>query len=257
MIRRKKRRWLAAVAFSCTVLSFLPAAAMPKAEGPPLRVTPSPVQVGLFYDGAVVTVEGTVPSAARVAVICTGAEGSAHLKRKGKVWGLFWMSTGEVEIRNVPALYLCALSGKADEAVGVGYGALRSRAEIEPPGEEEGVFHEFIRLKEEEGLYARLEEAVRMDPASGGGAVRIQADLPLSPKAPPGTYTIRVLALEPGGARVVAEAPLEVKKVGTAAWITQMARDKGLLYGVLAVIVALFAGLVTGVLFSLGGKGAH
>jgi len=36
-----------------------------------------------------------------------------------------------------------------------------------------------------------------------------------------------------------------------------MARQKGLVYGILAVLVALFAGLVTGVLFSLGGKGAH
>ena len=260
-MRTKGNRIRAAAAAAVLLGLLLHDLSAAAAEGPPsLEVSPSPVRVGLFYDGVTVTVEGTVPAAERVAVVCTGGEGSVRLKRKGKVWGLFWMNTGDVEIRNVPALYLCALSGKAGEgpgAAGAGYAFLRSRAEIEPPGEGTGLFGEFVRLKEAEGLYARLEGAVRLEPAGDGGAVRIRAELPLPPKAPPGAYTVRVLALEAGGARVLGEVPLEVKKVGAAAWITRMARQKGLVYGILAVLVALFAGLVTGVLFSLGGKGAH
>ena len=51
-------------------------------------------------------------------------------------------------------------------------------------------------------------------------------------------------------------ANIDVREVGMPAWISSLAFNHGALYGILAVLVAVVAGLGTGILFK-GGKGAH
>ena len=63
-------------------------------------------------------------------------------------------------------------------------------------------------------------------------------------------------AVSAGEVRAQASQPLEVKMVGLPALLSSFAFQNGALYGLFAVVVALLAGLVIGVVFS-GSKGAH
>jgi hypothetical protein len=49
---------------------------------------------------------------------------------------------------------------------------------------------------------------------------------------------------------------LQVKQVGLPAFISKLAFERGALYGLLATIIAIAAGLLMGVIFK-GEKGAH
>lgn len=230
-----------------------------------LRVDPETVGVRLFYSGAKVHVEGSAPRGWEVAFVCTGKEGRVHLKKKGKVGGVLWMNTGEVEIDHVPSLYLLATSRSLEKAgclasfkeLGVGRGALQSGAVIRPGGEDETrIFDEFIKLKEKEGLYSFAEGALKREPG-GDGTLGCSADFFLPAKVPEGEYEVRLYGFHDGTGRLMGTRTLTVEQAGIAAWIKSTAQERGLLYGILSVVIALAAGLVTGVLFNLGPRGGH
>jgi len=176
------------------------------------------------------------------------------------------MNVGEVEIAGAPHVYLLHASGTLDElassaaldSVGLGYAALAHGASVkDSAGEDDRLFAEFVRLKESDGLYTVTEGAVEVVESGEPGRVRLSTDFHLPPKTPPGEYRILVHGFGEGGGRVLGEAVLRVEQVGMAAAIRSLATDHGLGYGILAVVVAIAVGLLTGVLFGLGSRKAH
>jgi hypothetical protein len=70
------------------------------------------------------------------------------------------------------------------------------------------------------------------------------------------TYQVEVVAVRNGGVVARARQPIIAREIGMPAFISSLALKHSTIYGVLAVLVAAIAGLVTGVIFK-GGKGAH
>lgn len=230
--------------------------------GAGVSVEPARVRAGMFFDGAVIHVSATVPPGLEVAVACIGDVHHLTLEKKGKAFGVIWMNVGEVSFGSVPDLYLLRTSTLLGDlapratlvALGVGYAALEDRASPGPGAE--GLFGELVRLKERDGLWG-LEEgsvAVHTDPAEG---VVVTADIPLPAKTPPGTYRIQVYAFGGAGGELVAAADVVVRQEGLAAFISGLAARHGLLYGILAAVVAMAVGLLTGVAFGLRSRGGH
>jgi hypothetical protein len=227
-------------------------------------VEPEVVEAGMFFDGATVRVQAVVPEGMAVSVSCLGAEEPVLLNRKGKALGLIWMNMGEVEIEGAPDVYLLHTSGPLAElanpsvleVAGVGYDALEARITVISEAEEdESLFGEFVGLKESDGLYGVSEGAVTVQ-AAGDGTVQVSAELRLPPKAPPGPYRILLHGFAGGAATLLATAEVPVRQAGMAAVIRTLADDHALAYGVIAVVVAIGVGLLTGVLFGMGSK-AH
>jgi hypothetical protein len=48
-----------------------------------------------------------------------------------------------------------------------------------------------------------------------------------------------------------------VTRTGLVAAVSEMARDHAALYGLMAIVIALAAGLLVGVIFKKGGEGGH
>ena len=65
-----------------------------------------------------------------------------------------------------------------------------------------------------------------------------------------------MFTVEGGAITGTARREIDAREVGMPAWISALAFNHGTLYGVLAVLVAIIAGLVTGIIFK-GEKGAH
>ena len=252
----------------CAALAAAPAgpaeqAAAPEAGAGSLRLDPTDVPVTLFFDGTAVHFEAAIPAGAEAAVICAGPPADVELKKKGRVFNLLWMNTGEIVFEQVPLVYIAAatkpiaeLASAAElEELGAGYDALAAKC-AGAGGERARLFGEFLRLKESEGLYSLSERDAGTGMPSGG-STRFSGALEIPAKMPPGEYAVRLLVFEHGGGRVADTRTLRIARTGAAAFITDLAREHGLLYGILAVVIALAVGLLTGLVFGLGSKGGH
>lgn len=270
---RAPRRWRtrAAGVAALAVLTIAAAAArgeqQRESRGLRVLVEPPTVTAQLFYHGQTVRVSGTVPADREVAIVISGEDSPVELKVKGKVGGLIWTNVGDVTIDKAPSLYLAATSPgfgertgtEAPEGGSVGYDAIESKCRVSPSGgveEDHLVFTQFIKLKEKEELYAVAEGGVRLT-AAGAGRLDCQTEFFIPPDAPIGTFDVRLFAIDRRHHIAEASADLTVEETGLAAAITRMARERGLLYGILSVVVALAAGLLAGVIFGLGSKGGH
>jgi uncharacterized protein (TIGR02186 family) len=247
------------------VAASVSAPAAGQADGVVLTAEPERVDIGLFFGGEQVRLAATVPSDSEVAVVISGDADPLELTVKGKVWGLLWLNVREVVFTSLPSLYLAATSAPLEalaeprvlEDLGVGYGAVEAATGIEPDSaDKDRLFAELVALKEAEGLYGVREGGVRLEP-DGPGTRVMSMDFAVSPRVPPGHYRIRLLGFAGGQGRQLAVSELTVDTVGVVRFISDLARTKGLLYGVLAVIIAVAAGLVTGVLFGLGKGHGH
>jgi len=230
-------------------------------------VEPVSIGVDLFFSGATLHVLGTIPAGQQAAVYCVGKEGPLRLKKKGRVLGLLWMNTADIFVESVPSLYILATSAPVARLapadvlarLGVGWDALEAGANIRGPSSaEEGhaLFRELVRMKTHEGLYALAESAALIKPAASG-ELEVLADLPLPALSPPGDYQVRLVAFGGGEGVLVGETPLRIRQQGATAFVSRMALERGLLFGVVSVVVAIAAGMLTGIAFGRGSRSSH
>jgi hypothetical protein len=204
-----------------------------------LNVEPHEVLIDLFYQGADVRITGEAPGGRDLAIICAGAETKAELKQKAKVWGVLWLSVSDVTFEHVPGFYSVASTRKLDDCAsddalaqaGLGYPALMEKAVPDADLRRQEMF-----LKTEGGPVSRFSASVRLPARAGEGE-----------------YRVRLVSLSGGKVEPLADAVFAVKLVGGAAFIKSFSVMHGLWYGIFAVVIALTAGLLSGIVFGRGG----
>jgi uncharacterized protein (TIGR02186 family) len=249
--------------------------AMPQAvESPPLKgadpapagngvatfaVEPRRVPIDLFYGGSTIRVTADLPADRFYAVLLEGQREPLTVKRKGKVWGLLWMNVGEVDFAEVPTVYLLRTSAPGNTLANtgrlpedeLGYASLTRLA-----GADTAVFRELVRLKEKEGFFSIKPGAVSLEP-TGEGTAHLSTSLPLSARIPEGDYTVSLVGFDGGRARRLGQTTVHLEQVGLALALHSLAMERGLLYGCTAVIIAMLAGLGTGLIFGKGTSKGH
>ena len=230
------------------------------------HLTPEAVDIGAFFNGTEVYVSGDVSPEAEVVVRLSGMRHDVALKKKGKVLGLLWMNLDSITIHRVPNLYLVYISKNLEstmrtepskwEELGFGFAALKKEVKVSPAeADSEAIFKEFVELKKSEGLYAIEPGKVAYGEGESSGK-SFEAILQIPPRLVPGKYVVETFAVKDGSVESRTTAELQVKQVGFPAFITRLAFKHGALYGLLATIIAIAAGLLIGVIFK-GEKGAH
>lgn len=236
------------------------------AGGITAHLSPQAVDIGAFFNGAKVYLSGDVSRDSEVVVRASGMPQDVALKKKGKVLGLLWMNLGSITIHNAPTLYLVYVSKNLEHLIrtqpdkwkelGFGFAAVEKEIDVSAPeAESEETFQEFVKLKESEGLYAIEAGGVRYGETESGGRT-FEAVLEIPPRLPPGKYLVETFAVKDGSLAARTAAELQVNQVGLPALISTLAFNRGALYGVLATVIAIAAGLLIGVIFK-GEKGAH
>jgi uncharacterized protein (TIGR02186 family) len=227
-----------------------------------LTLSKCSIEMGMTYGGEAVKVSGKAPAGSQLAMVLSSNKNPAQtLTRKGRV-GLFWMGVKQLEACNMPFLYRVYTSGPVTQvaapdvayALSLGYPSLKSRLVAkcltgEPSDDDsELLFKGFVQLKEGAGLYGVEEGKVQVGP---DGSFEHAVYFP--DKAPEGAYTVNVYALKDGHLVASGSGSVEAHKVGLSAWLTKTSKENGTAYGVLAVVVALSAGLGIGAIFKKGG----
>ena len=231
-------------------------------SGPHLitAVQPDIIQITAAYNGALLTVTGSIPSDTEALIRVRSKAESYKLKQKGRVFGL-WMNRGSVEISNVPGLFLLyrpegAGSDPSAQPPALGLDSIHQGAGVvaQDPNKKELV-DEFFKLKQKAGLYGTVDNAIHYEPAAGPTKY-FTAALPLPAALPQEPFDVEVYAIQNGSIVAKDVRKIEVQEVGLPAWISTLAFQHGTMYGTLAVLIAIMAGWLTGTLFK-GAKGSH
>lgn len=236
-----------------------------------VKLIPSTIQMGTFYGGAKVRVEGVLPSGSKVVVVVRGPEVTEVFNKVGRV-GPIWISTGKVTISGVPSLLLVfssepicdCLCRREMDRYQCDAASIKRQIHIEPQAKaEDSIAEDFLKLKVRQGSYqlsgGGIRTAAPEQALIGSGTLAMASESTQtltsdSSRAPyalefswpksaaTGTYVVTVLVCRDGEVKESLEVPLKVIEVGFPAIIASLARERASTYGIISVIVAMLAG---------------
>ncbi len=239
---------------------FMTASNIAAQETKGLVVNPAVIDVGSFFSGSELTISGDIKATDDVIIEITGKDGTNNFELKGRV-GPFWMTTGKVELENIPSFYLVLLPEGKDwlqraDTLGLGMDQIKRRLKtsgtVQVP---ENIFSMFKKLKKSEELYDEISGAVTYSAVKDGmkhfvGKCKVPSSIAL------GSYEIKATVVTSGTRGPEFQGRLKVQEIGFVKFVNKLASDRRIIYGVSAVIIALAAGLLMGVLFRQSG-GSH
>lgn len=214
-----------------------------------LKLTPERIEMGAFYSGAQLRVEGTARPDSKVVLVVKGANVTEVFNKKGRV-GPIWINSGKVHISGVPSLFLSFSAEPVHQFLNrehisrhqLDFEAIKAQMRIEPEQESLALIRtHYLTLKTEEGRYRVATDAIKYGAPTANG-VPFSADIDWSKKISPGIYEIR--AYECLGGAVLREmaVPLEVVEIGFPAFMSALSKNHPTIYGILAVVMAMLAG---------------
>ena len=203
------------------------------------------------FAGTELLLFGTVDGAGDIVVVVRGPKRREIVRRKHQVAGV-WVTGRSVAFDDVPAFYFLASTRPLNEIAPaavfapkrIGANNLRivpiSRADVGRPGFRRAL----LRNKAQSGLYGEIQGSVKV---KGGRLFRTRVFFPSN--VPTGEYAAEVYLLRNGVIIGDQSTPLVVRKVGLEADIFQFAHQHSALYGIIAIVIALGAGWLAGVVF--------
>ncbi len=231
-----------------------------------LQIFPAGVSIGTTFNGTDVVISGEVAGNEEAVVQIVGDKTEAHFKQAGKVGGFLWMTVAHLSLSGAPSAYFVYLPHTLSEwhqkgdkrwsALGLDYSALQKDISIEPEQDDaDTIFQDFLKLKNGHDLYQMVEDGVTYTDLENNRRqfktkVSIPADMPR------GVYKVRVLKIKNGTVAGEETAELSVRLQGFPLFISNMAYNRSLLYGILSVLIAIGAGFFMGMVFKDKG-GAH
>lgn len=232
------------------------------AEGPgTMELSATTIKISTFYNGTTLDVSGSMPEDGDVVLRVSGPKKNVHLKEKGQVAGVLWMNKTDVSLENTPAVYMVYTPAGPVESflspeLGVGYKALVKDIEIVPESADKPfIFGEYVKLMEKSGVYVVENGAITYG-AAAGGMKAFSATLTIPSKMSAGDYKIDALVIKNGAVTNTLSKNLTLELSGFPKLIADLAYGRPLLFGILAVLIAVGTGLLIGVLFK-GGGGSH
>jgi len=208
------------------------------------------VKITVGFEGAELLLFGAVEGEGEVVVLVHGPPETLTVRRKERTAGI-WMNRDEMTFEGVPAFYQVMATSefgdwlpdalRARHQIGVSFLELSlardPRREVEPAAA--ATFRKaLIRRKQELGQYGTATGTVRMLSAR-----LFRSDVQFPANVPTGTYTVEVLRIRDGEVIGAQSTPLYVSKIGVLADIFVFAQERAALYGILAIVIAILAGL--------------
>ncbi|MTI18809.1 hypothetical protein E1162_16300 [Rhodobacteraceae bacterium RKSG542] len=221
------------------------------------------VKISSNFTGADILVFGeigrdaaTVPRPGKYDIVVTveGPPEQVTTWRKERVFGL-WINVNSKTYANVPSFYAAHSSSPLEE-VSPDNILKQERTGLDnlpiaPVGirftnkEEREAFREaFLRERVEDGLYAE-----RFDAVEFLSPTLFATNVPLPANIPTGTFTVTTFLYKDGVKLSEVEQTLSVAKTGFEQLTYSLAYEQPALYGIMAVILALFTGWMAGIIF--------
>jgi uncharacterized protein (TIGR02186 family) len=186
-----------------------------------------------------------------VIMVVRGPSQPLVVRRKQRVAGL-WVNGSAETFSAVPGFYavlasrpLRAVASEATlKSLGIGFANVDLGTSDEGDRAEDGFRAAMIALRQQHELFREEDDAVSF---IGRSLFRGSVDLPVN--TPIGLYTTQIYLFRDGKLRGESQGSLQVQKVGFERVVYLLAFRHPFLYGLLAVVIAVAAGLVAWALF--------
>ncbi|MCA0272084.1 MAG: TIGR02186 family protein [Proteobacteria bacterium] len=248
-------RWLALL-----TLLFLPQTTL--AEEVVAGLSQDSISITANFDGSDLLIYGAVkreepiPQDSLLDVIITveGPSEPVVVRRKSRTMGI-WVNTSGVEIDRAPSFYAVATSRPLADILSQTEDLRRrisTRQMIRSVGApteitDSAAFTEaLIRLREREALYVLRENSVELK-----ADTLFSTDFDLPADLIEGDYRTRIFLLRDKKLVASGETSIDVRKVGLERWLFDLSREEPVIYGLLAIIIALVAGWAASAAFRL------
>jgi uncharacterized protein (TIGR02186 family) len=262
-----KRAWIMLMALALAGLGGAPALAItPEAQQKVVTAaSKNLIEIGVSYRGDRIYFFGVNPAVGTDVIVKLTAEKDEDVKLsvKGRV-GPFWMTVKQYEVTGAPFMYKIHATKHLDQIVSpetaqeleLGYPAIRHKMKMHlirgeaSPEDADMVFKGLLKIKEEANLYNIVEDPKRLE-VTEGKLFKHYFRFPAA--ATEGRYLVESFAFVQGELVGYGKDLIEIKKVGLEHWMTETSQTSPVFFGILAVLVALGAGLGVGLIFRKGG----
>lgn len=236
-------------AFLLLILTALPLSA----EEVVLGMNRDTISITTSFDGSELLIFGAVKREApipqddplEVIITVTGPQEPLTLRRKERKLGI-WVNADAVEIDHAPSFYAINTTGPIATVLSAVEDlrhkitidqAIRSVGAPMTVMDSQSFTEALIRIRTANRLYQLNESTVSLDEQTlFRTAIELPADLT------EGEYTTRIFLTRGGQVVSTYEAGLEVQKVGLEKFLYGLSRNQPLVYGLLSLAIAIFAG---------------
>ncbi|MDX5384154.1 MAG: TIGR02186 family protein [Rhodobacterales bacterium] len=180
-----------------------------------------------------------------VIVTVAGPSAPVTVRRKDRMLGI-WVNTEAVQIDSAPSFYAVAATGKLGEVLSQTEDlrhrisiplAIRSVGAPDAVGDAQRFTEALIRIHSAKGLYEQLDDSVDLQEQTlFRSSIRLPANLT------EGAYRTRIFLARGGEVVAKYETIIDVRKVGLERLLYTMAHRQPVLYGLMALALAIAAG---------------
>lgn len=210
------------------------------------------IEITTSFSGTRLLLFGATQGVGDVVVVVRGPNRREVIRKKERILGI-WVNREAVTFDAVPGYYFQAstrpLSKIANKEVLAKHRIGTTRLGLEPlDGSPPALANDYraalIRLKQDHNLYTVPSSPITV---SGGRLFRVELVFPSN--VPTGLYAAEIYLFQNGRAISISRKTLAVRKAGVEATIFEFAHQYSAIYGIFAIVVALFAGWLAGVIF--------
>lgn len=222
------------------------------AEEVVLGMSHDEVAITATFDGSEILVFGAIKRETKipavplqVIVAVSGPSEPLLVRRKERKFGI-WVNTDTVEVDLAPSFYAIATSAPWDQVV-TDTEDLRHKISINRAIRSVGApmhienaqsFSDaVIRIRRKSGLYQLHESTVAVDQQT---LFRTSIDMPAN--VTEGNYKTRIFLTRNGQVVSEFETDIDVRKVGLERFLFALSRENPLVYGLMSLAIAIFAG---------------
>jgi len=250
-------RWI----LPCLALALAGLSSVAKAEEVVAGLSQNSVSITANFDGSEILIFGAVKRAAppptedgplQVVITVAGPSEPVTVRRKEKKYGI-WVNTDAVEVDAAPSFYAVATSAGFREVLSNVEDlrhqisiprAIRSVGAPMTVLDSERFSDALIRIRKGRDLYQLNEGSVVVaEETLFNTSVRLPANLT------EGDYVARILLTRGGKVVDQYRTTIFVQKVGLERWVYNLAHDQPLIYGILSLAIAIFAGWAASAVF--------
>ncbi len=216
------------------------------------------VQITTNFDGSDILIFGAVKREAalpegpplQVIVTVEGPIAPITIWRKDKKFGI-WVNSASVEVDAAPSYYAVATSAPWADVI-LDIEDLRHNVSIDRAiravgleREDRAVFIEaLVRIKESQDAYLNAFGSVEVSEET-----LFKTSIQLPANLTEGDYTARFFITRAGVVLDVSETTINVSKVGLEQFLFNLSREQPLIYGLMAIAIAIFAGWFASAIF--------
>ena len=250
--------------FVLSIAAFFFAAMPVKAESLQMGISVDQVPVSSSFDGAEIVIFGSIETNEQAALfrgeydVVIRVEGAAEdviIRKKERIGGI-WINNQSQAYESAPSFYsiLSArplnLISNSIELAPNGLGIRNLGKNIPVEGEKTlimnpGEFSDALRrLRIEQDLFSEIPGTLQqLSPSLFRATLSIPANVPI------GEHKVTAYLFRNGEILNTNDSSFIIEKVGFERWIYDLAHENGLLYGIMAVLLAIFTGWSANAIF--------